>query len=152
LLLVANDPGAATWLPGVRTVQDARPGCGSLGGIYTALIHAGRPVIVVAWDMPFVTAALLAALRAASDNPDVAVYESGSPRGLEPLCALYRPTCLGPIAHSLDAGDLRVVGFFDQVRVVRLPAPAASDVTFMNVNTPSDLALAESVAAGQITG
>jgi len=38
------------------------------------------------------------------------------------------------------------------MRVMRLPAPADPDMTFMNVNTPSDLALAEGLAAGQITG
>jgi molybdopterin-guanine dinucleotide biosynthesis protein A len=152
LLLVANDPDARAWLPGVRTLADVRPGCGSLGGIYSALVHAGQPVIVVAWDMPFVSTPLVTALRAASQNADVVVYESGSPRGLEPLCAYYRPTCLGPIERSLENQDLRVVGFFDHVRVVRLPAPPEPDITFMNVNTPADLALAEGVAAGQITG
>lgn len=148
LLLVANDPGASTWLPGIRTVADVRPGAGSLGGIYSALVHAGTPVIVVAWDMPFVTSSVLARL---GGDADVVVYESRSPRGVEPLCAYYRPSCVGPIAAQIDRGDLRVVGFFDQMRVARLPAPADPDMTFMNVNTPSDLALAEGLAAGQIT-
>ena len=150
LLLVSNDSDAATWLPGVRTVRDVRPGSGSLGGIHTALMHAGTSVIIVAWDMPFVTSTLLAPLR--ETDADVVVYESRSPRGVEPLCAFYRPSCLGPIEQQIDTGDLRVVGFFDRVRVVRLPPPMDPDVTFMNVNTPSDLALAEALAAGQITG
>lgn len=150
LLLVANDPGAAMWLPGIRTLSDVRPGAGSLGGIYSALVHAGTPVIVVAWDMPFVTSSLLAPMR--GHDADIVVYESRSPRGLEPLCAFYRPSCVEPIAERIDAGDLRVVGFFDHVRVRRLPAPSDPDRTFMNVNTPSDLALAEGLAAGQITG
>ena len=118
--------------------------------MYSALVQAGGPVIIVAWDMPFVTAPLLIKLREA--DADAVVYESGSPRGVEPLCALYRPACIGPIERRIDAGDLRAVGFFDDVRVVRLPAPSDPDVTFLNVNTPSDLALAEGVAAGQITG
>jgi molybdopterin-guanine dinucleotide biosynthesis protein A len=150
MLLVANDPAAPDWLPGIRTVQDVRPGNGSLGGIYSALVHARTPVIVVAWDMPFVTASLLAPLLAT--DADVVVYESRSPRGVEPLCAFYRPSCIEPIEQHINAGDLRVVGFFDHVRVVRLPPPADPDLTFMNVNTPSDLALAEGLAAGQITG
>jgi molybdenum cofactor guanylyltransferase len=150
LLLVANDPAAPAWLPGIRTVRDARPGKGSLGGIYSALLHTDTPVLIVAWDMPFVTAPLLVKLREA--DADAVVYESGSPRGVEPLCALYRRACIGPIERRIDAGDLRAVGFFEDVGVVRLPAPPDPDVTFMNVNTPSDLALAEGVAAGQITG
>jgi molybdopterin-guanine dinucleotide biosynthesis protein A len=152
LCLVANDPNAHAWLPGIITVSDVRPGYGSLGGLHAALVHTKGPIIAVAWDMPFVTTPLFAALRAAHNNADVVVYESGSPRGVEPLCALYGPGCVRPIEDCMDAGDLRVVGFFDHVRVVRLPAPAHADVAFMNVNTPADLALAERLAAGQITG
>ena len=150
LLLVANDPRADAWLPGVRTVADVLPGNGSLGGIYSALVHARTPVVLVAWDMPFVTAALLKPLLA--HDTDVVVYQSRSTRGVEPLCAFYRPSCIEPIKRRIDEGDLRVVGFFDDVRVTRLPPPPDPDLTFMNVNTPSDLALAEGLAAGQITG
>jgi molybdopterin-guanine dinucleotide biosynthesis protein A len=153
LLLVANQPEASTWLPGIRTVSDVRPGFGSLGGIYSALVHAKpQPILVVAWDMPFVGPSVLDALREAGADADVAVFESRSPRGVEPLCAFYRPTCIAPIERQIDGGDLRVVGFFESVRVVRLPPPADPDKTFMNVNTPSDLALAEGLATGQITG
>jgi molybdenum cofactor guanylyltransferase len=152
LLLVANDPGGSTWLPGIRTVSDIRPGHGSLGGIHAALVHAGQPILVVAWDMPFVTPQILSALRAAGAEADVAVPESGSPRGVEPLCAFYRPSCIPPIEERLDAGDLRVIGFFDRVRVARISAPEDPDIIFMNVNTPSELALAEALAAGQIMG
>lgn len=150
LLLVANDPDAPSWLPGIRTVADVRPGAGSLGGIYSALVHAKTSVIVVAWDMPFVTSPVLASLR--DHDADVVVFESRSTRGLEPLCAYYRPSCIGAIERQINAGDLRVIGFFDRMRVMRLAPPADPDMTFMNVNTPSDLALAEGLAAGQITG
>jgi molybdopterin-guanine dinucleotide biosynthesis protein A len=65
-LLIANAPDAAIWRPDLRTVPDARPHCGSLGGIYTALVSGNDvdPVLCVAWDMPFVPAALLRALIA----------------------------------------------------------------------------------------
>jgi molybdopterin-guanine dinucleotide biosynthesis protein A len=150
LLLIANDPDAAEWLPGVPTAPDVRPGFGSLGGIYSALVRAGGPVLVVAWDMPFVPTALLAALRRAETDTDAdaVVPESGSPRGLEPLCALYTPACVAPIERRLDAGDLRVVGFYDDVRLVRLPVETVATFgdparIFLNVNTPDDLARAE---------
>src|SRR5205814_578167 len=54
-LLVANAPDASTWRPDLRTVPDVRPGCGSLGGIYTAVVSGSGPVLCVAWDMPFVS-------------------------------------------------------------------------------------------------
>ena len=36
-LLVANAADAASWRPDLVTVPDIRPGCGSLGGIHTAV-------------------------------------------------------------------------------------------------------------------
>ena len=130
-----------------------RPGIGSLGGIHAALVHAATAVIVVAWDMPFVPEGLLAELRARGEDADVVAPESGSSRrGLEPLCAYYSPACIAPIERSIDADDRRVIGFFDQVRVVRLPAEDVQrygdpERLFMNVNTPGELALAEHYAS-----
>lgn len=152
LLLVANDPDAVSWLPGVRVTADLRPGNGSLGGIHAALARAEQPVLVVAWDMPFVPAALLVALRALGRGADVAVPESASTRGVEPLCAYYDPACLGPIERHLDAGDRRVVGFFEEVRVARLPDDQVRRfgdpaLMFLNVNSPDELVLAERHAA-----
>jgi molybdopterin-guanine dinucleotide biosynthesis protein A len=153
LLLIANDPSAASWLPGIRVARDVRPGIGSLGGIHAALVHAGTAVIVVAWDMPFVPEGLLAELRVLGEDADVVAPESGSSRrGLEPLCAYYSPACIAPIERSLDADDRRVIGFFDQVRVARLVAEEVRrygdpDRLFMNVNSPSELALAEQYAS-----
>ncbi|MDQ3699095.1 MAG: molybdenum cofactor guanylyltransferase [Gemmatimonadota bacterium] len=151
LLLIANDPDAEAWLPGVRTATDVRPGLGSLGGIHSALVRAGRPVLLVAWDMPFVPASLLALLRDRGRDADVAVPESGSRRGVEPLCAYYAPACVAPIEQRLAADDLRVVGFFDDVRVTRIDADEVARHgdpvrSFMNVNSPEDLELAESYA------
>jgi molybdopterin-guanine dinucleotide biosynthesis protein A len=152
LLLIANDPVASTWLPDVPIAADVRTNCGSLGGIHAAIVRAGKPVLVVAWDMPFVPAALLRALRDAGARADAALPESGSRRGVEPLCAYYSTTCVPAIERRLDANDMRVISFFEDVRVERLSEqdvrrfgdPA---VLFMNVNTPDDLALAERHAA-----
>jgi molybdopterin-guanine dinucleotide biosynthesis protein A len=152
LLLIANDPAADGWLPGVRREADVLPGLGSLGGIHAAVHHARSAALVVAWDMPFVPAGLLAALRGAGQNADAVVPTSDSKRGLEPLCAYYAASCLAPIERRLAQGDRRVVAFFDDVRVLRLEEDAVSRfgdpaIMFMNVNTPNDLALAERYAS-----
>lgn len=148
LLLIANDPAASDWLPGVRTERDARPGLGSLGGIHAALWHADSPVVLVAWDMPFVPAGLLRLLRERANDADVVVPASDSRRGVEPLCAYYAPECLTPIERRLDANDLRVVSFYDDVRVARLEPDEVARFgdpsrLFHNINTPLDLELAE---------
>lgn len=152
LMLIANDPAADEWLPGVTRHGDVRIGLGSLGGIHAALVHARGPVLVVAWDMPFVPGALLIELRGAASNADVVVPESGSRRGLEPLCGFYAPPCRAAIERRLDADDRRVIGFFDDVRVARLGYDDVARhgdpaMIFMNVNSPEDLGVAEAYAA-----
>lgn len=157
LLLIANSPDAEGWLPGVRTAADVLPDQGSLGGIHAALAHAGTAVLVVAWDMPFVPAELLSCLRASGSQSDAAVPESGSRRGVEPLCAWYAQACLAPIERRLRDGDRRVVSFFEDVRVTRLSAEDVRqfgdpELMFMNVNTPDELLKAEAHAAAAAHG
>ena len=151
LLLIANDPDSGSWLPDVRREFDVRPAVGSLGGIHAALVHARGPALVVAWDMPFVPPALLLELLAAGATADAAVPESGSRRGLEPLCGFYTPICVPAIERRLDADDRRVIGFFDDVHVARVSYDVVARhgdpaMIFMNVNTPEDLGLAEAYA------
>ncbi len=153
LLLIANDPEASEWLPGVRAAADVRSGEGSLGGLHAALSHARGAVLVVAWDMPFVSAGLLRALRALGESgADAALAESGSRRGVEPMCAYYALPCLSAIERRLDAGDRRVISFFDDVNVARLAEHEVAvfgpvEMLFMNVNAPGDLAAADAYAA-----
>jgi molybdopterin-guanine dinucleotide biosynthesis protein A len=146
-LLVANAPDAGGWRPDLRVVPDVRSGLGSLGGIYTAVLEAPAPVVCVAWDMPFVTPELVRALAAGLEEYDAFLPESDSRRGVEPLCAAYAPACADAIAASLDAGDLRAIGFHQSVRVGRLPLEAVRQLgdparLFFNVNTADDLAKA----------
>jgi molybdopterin-guanine dinucleotide biosynthesis protein A len=151
-LLIANDPDAPSWRPDLQTIPDARPGSGSLGGIYTAVAHAETAVLCVAWDMPFVPADLLAALVEGSSAFDAYLPESGGRRGVEPLCAVYGPACGPAIARRLDAGDLRAIAFHDDVRTgilslaqVRQFGGGDPAELFFNVNTPDDLAEAEAM-------
>jgi molybdopterin-guanine dinucleotide biosynthesis protein A len=150
-LLVANVPDAASWRPDLRVVPDVRTGLGALGGILTAVVAAPAPVVVVAWDMPFVSAPLLRALAAGLDGADAVLPESGSRRGMEPLCAAYGAACGPAIERALAAGDQRAIGFHSQVRVAVLDAAAVrlcGDPArlFFNVNTADDLAAAEKLA------
>lgn len=157
-LLVANAPESPTWRPDLRTVPDVRPDCGSVGGIYTAVVSGPGPVLCVAWDMPFVTADLLRALVEGSAGRDAFLPESdpkGLPtgrgrRGVEPLCAVYGPACGPAIERQLDRGDLRAIGFHADMNVGTLPlervrAFGDPEELFLNVNTPEDLQRAEAV-------
>lgn len=147
-LLVANALDARGWLPGLEVVPDMRKGCGSLGGIYTAVAAKPGPVLVVAWDMPFVSTELLQALVRGAEAYDVFLPESGGRRGVEPLCAVYGPACEAAIRGRLEDEDYRAVGFHEAVRVGTLPLARVTEfgdpeTLFFNVNTAEDLVRAE---------
>lgn len=148
-ILIANDPGAAAWRPDLEVRNDLRPGDGALGGLLTA-VHAGNggPVVVAAWDMPFVPPALLRDLAAGLADHDAVLPASDGRRGVEPLLAAYGPACAPAILRALERGDRRAIAFHDAVRVGILPLTRVREfgdpaLIFLNVNTADDLAQAE---------
>ena len=149
-LLVANAADAETWYPGLTVVRDVLPQRGSLGGIYTAVTVAQGPVLLVAWDMPFVPVPLLQALIEGSNGYDAFLPESGGKRGVEPLCAVYGPACGPAIRERLEQEDYRAIGFHDAVRVGTLALEEVGrygdpTLLFYNVNTAEELAEAEAM-------
>lgn len=126
-------------------VLDAAPGTGPLGALAAALTSAsGHAALLLGVDLPLVTVPLLAALLAADGDAVVPV----GPRGPEPLCALYRAACLGPVRRRLAASDLKMTSFWPDVRVRRLEGAALAALgdpqrLFRNVNAPADYEAAE---------
>jgi molybdenum cofactor guanylyltransferase len=141
--IVAND-GDRYGALGVRVIPDAIADAGPLGGVYTALVDARHDaVIVLACDLPFVTAALLERLlieRGSGEEVDAVVPRSA--RGVEPLCAVYDRRCAGAARARIDRGALQVAGLLEDVRVRELGpevlAPYDAGALFTNVNTPHD--------------
>ncbi len=152
VVIAANDAAADDWFPGHRVVRDREPGLGALGALDTALRAANeRNVVVCAWDMPFVTAALLTALIATVDagaSCCVPVHADGSH---EPLCAAYSPQCAATVSTLLVSGERAAHAIVDAVHGSRWSiaeelSPDVAARTFFNVNTPDDLRRAESWA------
>ena len=154
IVVVVADQDRAAALPlgpQHRVALDRYPGTGSLGGIYSGLDAASNQwTLVVACDMPFLNLSLFRRMLALREDVDAVVpIVEGRP---EPTHALYSKACLPLIEPRLIAGDLKISGFFDQVRVRYLPEEdvAALDpefLSFFNVNTPEDLERALSLAA-----
>jgi FdhD protein len=147
-LVVTNTPDLYAWLR-LPMVADAFPDGGSLGGIYSGLRAArGEAALCVACDMPFVSAALVRHLAGLADGADVVIPDAAGE--LQTLHAVYGKACLPAMERRLRAGQLRIVGFFDDVRVLRVPADTVAGladpaVAFMNLNTPEDLARARAL-------
>lgn len=153
LVVVTNDPDlpAQAQLPaGTLFVPDAYPDTGTLGGIATGLGQARGWALVVACDLPLVSAPLiahLASLAGERENgadrwdaimPVVGGYE-------EPLHALYHRRCLPAIEARLAAGQRRAISFLADVRTRYVPEDELRALdgdlhSFFNTNTPEEWA------------
>lgn len=142
LLVVTNTPELYASL-GLPMVPDAFPDGGSLGGIYSGLLAAsGEAAFTVACDMPFLMPEVARLVTDRAAEADVVVPRLGEQ--WETLHACYAKACLAPIEARLRAGRLKIIGFYDEVRVLSIPAREvaryrAPEVVFMNVNTPEEL-------------
>ena len=106
-IVVSNEETANEWFPSLPVFADAQRGMGPLAGIETALrAAAGASVLIVAWDMPFVTTPLLRGIRALGETGAPAVVpEHGEGRVLEPLCAYYSAETLEHCSLLLERGE-----------------------------------------------
>ncbi|MYE27774.1 MAG: molybdenum cofactor guanylyltransferase [Chloroflexi bacterium] len=150
-ILITNQPAQYAHL-GLPMHGDILPDKGSLGGIYTALARAKSPdVLMLACDMPFVnTDLLLYMVEQCRDDIDIVVPRvAGYPQGLH---AIYKKTCIAPIAEQLAANRLKIIRFYDQMRVRYLDEADCAPFdplarSFANLNTPEELAEAERLLA-----
>jgi molybdopterin-guanine dinucleotide biosynthesis protein A len=155
---VAVADGGRHLVPGLPSRPDG-PGQGPAAGILgAARAWPGHPLLVLACDLPRVPAALLAELARGVQHPDD--FESGEAleavtadwvvprwqRGIEPLCALYRPAALAALAAAVERGVLAPhrlaeaaglrVHYLEGESLRRFGPP---DDLFLNLNTPRDL-------------
>lgn len=149
--IVSNDVTRYASL-NVPVVADLVPGAGALGGLYTALIAAPTdPVMVMACDMPFVTAALVSTLIARVEGADAAVPVDA--RGRHPVCAAYARRAAAHFKQRIERGELRLSEALDglHVREVTGDELAGLDtdgLLLLNVNTPADYDRAAHAAHG----
>jgi molybdopterin-guanine dinucleotide biosynthesis protein A len=125
-------------------VTDTAPEAGTLGGIVAGLL-AAEAGLFLAVDLPFVPVPLLAHLVRLAGDADAVVPVS--PRGPEPLCAVYGRACREPARRALAEGRLKMTAFWSEVRVREVgPAELAGfgdpDRLFRNLNTAADYAAA----------
>ena len=130
---------------GAPVVVDRLAEAGPIAGIAAGLEACGsRPGLFLAVDLPLVPIPLLAHLAERGGSWEAVVPVS--PRGPEPLCAAYAPSCLEPIRRRVAAGEMRMTSFWPEVRVLELgplelQAFGDPEGFFRNLNTPADLPL-----------
>lgn len=146
--IITNDPDAYAAY-GLPMFPDVLPGKGSLGGLYTALYHSPTArTLCVACDMPFLNVALLKLLLGQPEGCDAIVpLVQARPQSLH---AVYDRRCLAPMLDALNADHLKIQRLLETLRVcyvdeARLSALDPDLRSFMNVNTPAELARARAL-------
>jgi molybdenum cofactor guanylyltransferase len=146
IILVTNDPAAYLDrdLVLASDVYDYRS---SLTGIHAGLSTADAPhVFVSACDTPFLKPEVVdLVLEHLEPRFDVVIPDTRA--GLEPLCAIYSRRCVDRMARHIAERKVKIQWVFRDMQVCRVPESALVErdpdlASFMNVNTPEDLARA----------
>ena len=126
------------------SVADVYPHWGALGGLHAALTACRRDwAIVVACDLPFVTAELFSTLVSMRLDHEavVPIQPDGRP---QPLAALYRvDPCRQRATELIEAGRRRPLDLLEAVNTRWVSFDELTNLEqaerfFVNINTPSD--------------
>ncbi len=156
ILVISNEPGPYLDL-GLKAIPDSDrfPGIkGPIIGIFSGLQHIpGRFAFVVACDMPFISPELVEWMGKDRGLYDVVVPRKGG--YLEPLFGYYGKSALPYITEAMENGVSSVQHIFPRMNVkvveesdIKLFDPEFD--SFINLNTPEDLARAESIIGGPV--
>jgi molybdopterin-guanine dinucleotide biosynthesis protein A len=136
--------GARQHNPPFSVLTDVFPNWGALGGLHTALAGCTSEwAIVVACDLPFVTAELFHYLASVGANHDAVVPLQTDARP-QPLAALYRiEPCLRRATELIETGHRRPLDLLELVNTRWVPFSELRNLDqaekfFVNINTPYD--------------
>lgn len=147
IVIVTNTPEEYQFL-GLPMIEDQWKDMGPLAGIHAGLTASRTEKnLVVACDMPFISAQLGGVLLNLLDDYQIAVPDiSGQ---LHPLFAAYRKDTLGEISHSLQNQTLRIRQFFKHTNTKYVTEACLQKLQyhyqeqhFFNMNHPDDFARA----------
>ena len=148
-VVVANESARRIRWP-AQVVADgpAYAGNGPLVGLLAGLTHCRQELAAVAaCDMPYYPAALVRHMLSLAEDEGHDVVIPRHRLGLEPLCAVYRRGCAGPIEDSLARGQHRFAALLPALRVryveeAELEPWGDRRWMFFNVNSAAELAAA----------
>lgn len=134
----------------LRLVPDVYEERGALRGLYSALSAASNPcVAVVACDMVFASAPLIAHEAVAMQMRGADAVVPCNRFGFEPFHAVYRAdACLPAISDAIAQRKVRARDFYECINLSRfgredIERAAPGGGCFANVNTPEELARME---------
>jgi molybdopterin-guanine dinucleotide biosynthesis protein A len=140
---VIGDPATYKSLA-LPVIADDWPGAGPLGGIATALrASTASWNLVVACDLPYLTAEFLRFLLARAVASTAEAVLPMNARGAEPLCAMYHKRGEPAIRAALESGIRKVTDGLQNIHVETIPlaewkAFDSEGLLFKNMNLPQD--------------
>ena len=122
---------------GFPVVPDKIENCGPIGGLFTALsITKADWNVLVACDMPDVTAAFLTQLIEAAEAADADCLVPETPGKLDPLCAVYHRRVVLAAEAAIHRKLFKMQDFISTLRTSRWPVSDARPLS--NINTPAE--------------
>lgn len=121
-----------------RILNDAKPNCGPLGGLVTALRDCStRWALVIACDFPLLNSLIFRELfKDVNEKFDVVALSSS--KGIEPLIALYNKSTRGFWENRLICGEYKLISGINQLNYLASKITQTS-VLRVNINTVNDL-------------
>jgi len=159
IVCASEEIARAANVPGLQAVPDTRSHLGPLAGVEAALAHfaesgdqpQGQPrydaTVLLACDMPGVTAAVISALIAAfcGGEAPIVVAEMAD-FSWQPLCSVVHNGILADVRAALDGGRLGVQRLWRNLGAIGVRF--TDDRAFFNVNTPEDMARWQEIRRG----
>jgi len=133
VMIITNTPEEYSFLD-VETAKDVRPGFGPLSGIHSALsLASSEYVLVVSCDIPLVGSKQIEQLVSSCRGHDITIFKH---KNFEPLCAVYRRSCIDALNELIDHNECRIIDLFPtlDVKVIRVNDAEI----FRSINTKED--------------
>ena len=147
----APDAGEETLaLPGIRSIPDAEPGLGPLGGVWSALRELRQPILVLSCDLPFMDGPtlrrLLDAREARLPGTIMTTYQQEETGFIEALVAVYEPACLPWFDAAWEQGIRKFSVVIPEELRTHVPYSRSEALPFFNINYPADFEIARRLA------
>lgn len=129
--------GRAAPPEGFRALPDVREDIGPIGGLCAALESMrSDAAFVIACDMPFVSPDMARLLMEEYSSGAYDVVYASSPKGIEPLCAIYGRQCAAMLREMILAGEYAPRRLRERARHSCVPVSDLRQI--YNVNTKED--------------
>jgi molybdopterin-guanine dinucleotide biosynthesis protein A len=122
---------------GYPVYPDVVPGCGPMGGVFTALsVTSTDWNLIAACDMPSLSSTIFRTLlERASKSRAECVAASGPSGEPEPLCAVYHRDCLPALQREIEDKRFRMKVLLTELRTETV---SVASLALVNLNTPEE--------------